>query len=406
MRMDSIEDVVRDSFRHHAGAVEPSPELWSAVERRIARRRRQQVASWSVAGAAAVLSGILVVPGVMTGPGPQTPEIAPAGPLDVAPPAARLPAGPLALDPAPFATSELPAPTVLVGERELVLAGQGGEQRILTLPEEGGSRFLDAHVRPGSSVDDLTLIALTAAEGMYDLRYLRYLDGEVVIWEPFAPPYTPSVGSSPDTSVAGPVWSPDGDFLAWFEQEPGGTTMRTVGWDEGPGTGDPATDNASFALDGLPPRPVSSLSWARDPAATVGRIVGVPSPAEELWFAVAIEVQADGALALPPGRNVEVMASPDGNEVLAVMAVEGGQLQLLRGQDGPELVAISSAGGVEGRLSLPGEVAPEGAAEGFWLRRVGGAVLLGSAEGGGAWIVTDGRVRQLDAAPVGAAPVE
>lgn len=76
--MDRIEELVRDSLQTRARDVEPTPALWREVERRIERRRRHRVLTWSLAGAAAAAAALLVMPamvGLVTTP--DVPEIAP-----------------------------------------------------------------------------------------------------------------------------------------------------------------------------------------------------------------------------------------------------------------------------------------------------------------------------------------
>ena len=40
--------------------------------------------------------------------------------------------------------------------------------------------------------DDLTAVALTTAEGMWDLRTVRWVDGELTVFAPFEEPYGPT----------------------------------------------------------------------------------------------------------------------------------------------------------------------------------------------------------------------
>jgi hypothetical protein len=50
-----------------------------------------------------------------------------------------------------------------------------------------------------------------------------------------------------------PVWAPDGSGLAWIEWDEDGAQLRTVGWyDHDLGT-NPSDEQATYALDGVPP---------------------------------------------------------------------------------------------------------------------------------------------------------
>ncbi len=71
--MDPIEQRVRESLRQRAEGVEPTPTLYQGVQRRIARRQRLRVASWSLAGVAAIAAAAVIVPNVLDGgtPGPR-----------------------------------------------------------------------------------------------------------------------------------------------------------------------------------------------------------------------------------------------------------------------------------------------------------------------------------------------
>lgn len=69
--MTRIEDLVHDSLRQRAEDVEATLALWREVDRRIARRRRFRVASWSLAAVAAAMAVLMVVPGMLAGTDPN-----------------------------------------------------------------------------------------------------------------------------------------------------------------------------------------------------------------------------------------------------------------------------------------------------------------------------------------------
>jgi hypothetical protein len=76
--MERMEQLIRESLQARAQDVEPTPALWLEVDRRVARRRRFQVLSWSLAGAAAVVAAVLAVPAIVgLFDGPEQLEIPP-----------------------------------------------------------------------------------------------------------------------------------------------------------------------------------------------------------------------------------------------------------------------------------------------------------------------------------------
>jgi hypothetical protein len=296
----------------------------------------------------------------------------------------------------PGAVAELPAPIVTVGfaSRELVLHAPGGPVVLATLTEEGESRFVSVRVRPGSTLDDLTLVALTTAEGMYDLRHLHLVEGEVVTWEPFPQPYTPGFGGNAGSGVSiwGPLWSPDGEHLAWFEFGTGPATLRTIGWDAGPGTGEPATDNALFTLEDLPTQPIIPMEWISVPGeATLTEIRAASGDLDGGWFAVPLEVQGDGALAQPAGsRGWELRPGAPGTTTIHAVAGTTGAAGAPRfliqvGATGFELVIDPY--GDQRRIALPDEFGPGDTIPEFWLRPIGEGVLVGSPNTSVAWYV-------------------
>ncbi len=97
-----------------------------------------------------------------------------------------------------------------------------------------------------------------------------------------------------------PVWSPDGDYLAWLEHDgSGAATFRVVGWGpDGPGTGVTATDNAAFALrDGTAGYELIDWRWD-DIAATVATLIFRTNDPDGVmsWSSGTLRRQADGAI--------------------------------------------------------------------------------------------------------------
>jgi hypothetical protein len=86
-----------------------------------------------------------------------------------------------------------------------------------------GSPFVSARVRPGSTMDDLTVAALAMGEGMFDLRWYRWVDGELT-WDYF-PEHLQGWGFAAIVTH-GPVWSPDGD--RWSRGSSSATVPRRL----------------------------------------------------------------------------------------------------------------------------------------------------------------------------------
>jgi hypothetical protein len=416
--MDRIEQRVRDSLHARAVDVEPTSDLWDEVDRRIIRRRRVRVSVWALAGATAVAAGILVVPGLLGGV-ISPPEIEPVGPppateepVDEAteeptdPPADEAPLpGPGEVPSMVVDTSLLTEPVVAVDDTSLALLTSDGATPLVELPEEGHSRFLSVAVRPGSTVDDLTIVTTTTAEAFHDIRWTRVVDGEVVeAYAAFEDQYAPAAATDDMARLSPVVWAPDGDSVAWFDHEADGrTTLRTVGWDDGPGTGSTADDDAGFSLEGLPPGSTPDDWIALD--GTRSRIRATHPDSNEGWYSIEMERQADGALALVSVETVGVADAASGPVGALTGSIgDGAPRWLVRlGFDGAVLSDVRD--GLDHDLPMelmPGDGFPE-----LWTRPHGEAVLVGSwstgtvfviDEDGEAALLTD-RLTHLDRLP-------
>jgi|GEM_PF-3778858 len=398
--MDRMEQRVRDSLQARAADVEPSQDLWDEVGERIARRQRWRVSAWALAGVTAVVVGVLVVPGLVGGviTPPEIEGVTQPPEDGVTEDPAEVPVE----EPVDIPTDE-PGPTgviepvVMVDGNELVLLTREEAITLVELPEEGHSTFLSVAVRPGSTLDDLTVVTTTTAEGFEDIRWTRVVDGEVLVaHEAFEGPYAPAAADSDAAWVSPVVWSPDGGSVAWFDHTPEGTTLRTVGWDDGPGTGDPADDNAAFELTDDLPSGATLDDW-HEVHDTRSQIRGSLPESVDGWFAIPIERQADGALALDP-TPVVVWNVPDPE--LGPVGAVGGEtddgaprwvVQLT--DDGPLLTDLA----LGQRTELPDDLLPgEGIPE-LWLRSSGEGVIVGSRSTATAYLVVDGDVTPIDA---------
>ncbi len=212
--------------------------------------------------------------------------------------------------PVDTAVEGLPAEEAAIVEavpagRELHLRTPGSRiETIYTLDPRGESVFVSASVRPGGTVDEATVVTVTQAEGVYDLRWIEISAGVPGELRLFDEPYRPTSDMTP-IDEAGPTvaWAPDGRSIGWIEWSADGeTTLRTVGWRDGPGTGDTATDNAAF---GVAPIPAGARirAWTATGAATSR--IDVAGPDGRAW-SISVERQGDGALALPPNAVRQV----------------------------------------------------------------------------------------------------
>lgn len=147
-------------------------------------------------------------------------------------------------------------PALVLTETELSLVVPDGATRVLMdWPDDYEFKPARAEVRPGSTVDDLIAVILTAGEGETELGWVEVRGGEVLPYQRFPDRYQmqhPLDGAS----VTVPLWSPDGAYLAWIEEltdesyrSTGDFGLRIIGWSDGPGTGSTATDNTSFGLE-------------------------------------------------------------------------------------------------------------------------------------------------------------
>ncbi len=192
-------------------------------------------------------------------------------------------------------------------------------QQLATLPS--GYRAVAVAVRPGSTPADLEAVVWVRVGDGHELHHLRYA-GENAQLEPLPAPYQISDDVAPGSRPR-PVWSPDGAHLAWVElpadETASGPRLRTIGWDDGPGTGDTATDNADFELDDVPLTPVRAEVWTGSvggdgcpPADTL--TLRVTSEQLEAWT-VRVQVQPDGALSLPADAITLLGDDPNGTPV-------------------------------------------------------------------------------------------
>jgi hypothetical protein len=398
-----FEDQLRERLRAHAETVTPNPETWNRVQEGIRRERRFR---WVYAGAAASALAALAAVAVLVLPGLLSES------------RVELEPGPgLATQPGdPDAAVEDPAPSTWVAPAEMVLAtpdgvailGPGG---FGALADPGVFPAESVTVRPGSSLDDLEVVAATECQLR---RYQR---------EPAGVASHDISTVDPAACATGPRFSPDGESLAWIEEDADGIALATVGWSAG-GDGEQRWRNARFGLD------LSALADGSGDGAELGE-VGEVRVTGWVWresgdggasgfltlavhprgdgggnrlLTLEIERQGDGALALPSGdaptlfddgfrRFVAYRRTPSATWTLDVR--EDGETVLTREDDGVALNDLS----VFGPSGL-GDAGP------VWLEVAGETAIVGDGRGG-AWQVTfDGGFGAVEPLASGPDPLE
>jgi hypothetical protein len=378
-----IEELLRQTLENRAADVQPDPATWTKVTRRI---RRRQTLRWSLAGAGAVAAIALAAVAL--------PAILSDTQVDLTP-AAPGPGDPAPADPAPAWSGEAGWSVATDGETLWVVDAEGGS--VTDLCAGGGCPAAQdpmpitrVAVSPASTADDMTLVYLRqdAACSAVDIAWLRVQGGET----------TGGPVGGGDHCATAPVWSPDGTSLAWIERGGEQIVLRTIGWDEGPGTGSRASDNAQFEIE-VPgvtdPVHVGLTDWTwtegmgMDTAGLLHLTVRDHFDITRA-YGLPIERQGDGALALP----ANAVAAPGGDEdgdVYTALRVDAhindgaseGPEYLLNvystgdaaiGRSGPD--ATGDYGYTE--MGAPEEIVDGGRLrEGVWLQARGDRALVG-----------------------------
>lgn len=185
---------------------------------------------------------------------------------------------------------------VTINGRELTVLSASGEVIFTeTLAEDADDAFQNVFhaiaVRRGATATDLDAIVATTRGEVAHLHHLRVRAGTDVSLERI-PEHLQPQDVMESSIVLG--WTPDADSVVWTEPTSDRPVLRTFGWDDGPGTGRQADDNATFALDLPMDVAVDGFEVVGDDSWRLLLTDGTGTPHE-----LVMERQGDGALALP-----------------------------------------------------------------------------------------------------------
>jgi predicted small lipoprotein YifL len=155
-----------------------------------------------------------------------------------------------------------------------------------------GETFHAILVRPAATADGLDVVAVVLQGERPVLHHASVRAGSATL---AAFPDHLQPAHVVDAAPPAIAWTPDALSLVWTETTGEDLVLRTVGWDDGPGTGRDADDNASFVLELPPDARVDVFEVGDDGTWTLLLRDGTAEPHE-----VRIGRQTDGALALPP----------------------------------------------------------------------------------------------------------
>lgn len=312
-----VEERIRRALQTRAGDVQPDPATWDRVQARI---RRRAWVRWSVAGAtaaAALVAAVLVLPGLFT----QT----------------RIDLGPA--DPLPGLTSGL----VTTDGATIAVHDATGELLAEFDPPTDADDpppITRVAVRPGSTGDELTVAYLRADDACerVELGWMVAASGEVS---------GGALGGGQGFCASDPVWSPEGDLLAWVEEDRDGAfhlavelwrsrppdqdvsegsrqrialdtpagldVLRATNWDAG-GGGQPPTIVLLGRRDGVVEPNTLDVN-PHDGALTGGGDAVVQPPAESQRSRMLADAGPAGPAA--GGWDYELAVAPDGVVTLA-----------------------------------------------------------------------------------------
>lgn len=168
-----------------------------------------------------------------------------------------------------------------------------------------GSEVIGLEVRPGSSTEDLTVVATLARDRQLSVVTLRGRAddqaGLVVEVLPWPAAYQPDAGASvrADGELTVPAFSDDGAFVAFVENTAVSTNLRIFGWQPDadlPGTGRTADDNVAFDRGTVPMSLESFTGPGTSRGGGIGYVIEMTG-SDGTASACEYERQSDGALA-------------------------------------------------------------------------------------------------------------
>jgi hypothetical protein len=422
----SLEDRLRRDFSAVEADVRPDPQLYTAVQQLIRRRRTFRLALTGVAAAAAIALTAVAAPALMN----RRIEFTP-----------------------PVATQPPPEPTIRTTEPQR--PGESVRPEIVFTDGLTLQRMSSEGVIERPWVDDYSRDNCTRTECQWGDNVVAVaardddtpdlLDAAVAVNDgcgdvdsviAHAPPFVPPGGEgvvpppptvetlshSADACATAPVFSPDGAHVAWAYRNVGDVAWRMVisDWDGGPGDWyeGPGGRYATLDLDLPPAREVRVEGWVwNNPGdiVTEGIIhLRVVIGGESRWYAQPVEREADGRMDLPrpaeersgePGWSVVAYASGGGDvsrheDVAYLMEVHPGQAGMTEGRITRLVGGVASA-----EFELPPELfnnmSPPFDLVDLWMRADGDHVLYGNTGQRLGWVVdfsaTDPRSQLLDA---------
>jgi hypothetical protein len=181
--------------------------------------------------------------------------------------------------------------TTAFDEDRLTVTGTDGSVKgTWERPNERLDSFTDVIVRPGATATELDAIVVVLRGEVYRLYHLEVSEGSDGAFTELPDYLQPQDVMESTIDV---VWTPDVDSVLWTEPTPDGVTLRSFGWQDGPGTGRTADDNATFALDLPADVRIDGFTAQTDTRWTVKLVDGLGETHE-----LAMERQGDGAIAL------------------------------------------------------------------------------------------------------------
>lgn len=172
-----------------------------------------------------------------------------------------------------------------------VLATDGSALARFEVPNARLDSFSDVVVRPGATATELDAVVVVLRGEVFRLYHLEVTDGESAELTEVPDHLQPQDAMEAVISLR---WTPDADSVLWTEPTSEGVTLRSFGWEDGPGTGRPADDNAAFALDLPADVSIDGFEVLDDDRWIIELVDGLGTAHE-----LEMERQADGALALP-----------------------------------------------------------------------------------------------------------